>query len=514
MVYIVMALSMQIILPLNASASWALEHGVGQVNMPVTTANKLANKYFQTGLALMESFEFDDAKLYFLKAQKQDPKFAMAYWGEAMTSVIFLWFLVDYPTIEKVYQRMEQQADLRNLSPLEKALINSTKVLFTASGRNLEAASKQSAIFKYRLAMAKVYQSFKFNPDVIYLYVHSILATRHGINDYPTNFKAGTLLKSVYENNSSHPGVNHLLLHSFENVAQSYMAKDAAEHYPKIAPGAIHGLHMPSHYYFYQGNWQRLVELNQIAWDESLKRQKAMKLDDDSLEYHGYSWLIYSYLQLNDAPKALAAINDISHKQVSVKRDKYLGYVIGQFLLHTQQDPKLSKSVEAIPINTKHFNAETKAGYLFSMAVRNGYTNIIEIDKAIDHIQKTILPQIKNQAPTVRDEVAIIFKQLNALKIYATGKPNEAIELLGKVAKEEDNSYREHGVPMVVKPTHELLGDLLMAENRYGEALLEYKKELLHNSLRRLSVEGLMLAATKTGNDIERQYAALMLQKL
>lgn len=505
---------MQIVLPLNANASWALKHGVGQVNMPVTTSNKLAKKYFQTGLALMESFEFNDAKLYFLKAQKQDPKFAMAYWGEAMTSVVFLWFVVDYPTIENVYQRMEQQADLSHLSPLEKALIDSTKVLFMASGRNLEATSKQSAIFNYRLAMAKVYQSFRSDPDVIYLYAHSILATRHGINDYPANFKAGTLLKSVYANNPSHPGVNHLLLHSFENVAQSYMAKDAAERYPLIAPGAIHGLHMPSHYYFYQGNWQRLVELNQIAWDESLKRQKAMRLGDDSLEYHGYSWLIYGYLQLNDTPKALAAIIDISHKQASVKRDKYLGYVIGQFLLHTQQDPKLQQRVKAIKINTKHFNAETKVGYLFSVAVCDGYKNSAEIDKAINIIQTTILPQLKKEAPTVRDEVGIIFKQLNAIKLYATGKANEAIELLGQVAKEEDDSYREHGVPMVVKPTHELLGDLLVAQNRYGEALLEYKKELLHNPLRRLSVEGLMLSATKIENDIERQYAALMLQKL
>ena len=33
----------------------------------------------------MHSFEHDDAREAFVEAQKADPNFAMAYWGEAMT---------------------------------------------------------------------------------------------------------------------------------------------------------------------------------------------------------------------------------------------------------------------------------------------------------------------------------------------------------------------------------------------------------------------------------------------
>src|SRR3989304_1370887 len=43
------------------------------------------------GVLLMHSFEYDDAKEPFQEAQKADPGFAMAYWGEAMTYNHAVW---------------------------------------------------------------------------------------------------------------------------------------------------------------------------------------------------------------------------------------------------------------------------------------------------------------------------------------------------------------------------------------------------------------------------------------
>ena len=39
----------------------------------------------------MHSFEYDDAREAFVEAQKADPGFAMAYWGEAMTYNHAVW---------------------------------------------------------------------------------------------------------------------------------------------------------------------------------------------------------------------------------------------------------------------------------------------------------------------------------------------------------------------------------------------------------------------------------------
>src|SRR5512132_3833205 len=46
---------------------------------------------FQRGLALLHSFEYDQAAESFRAAQAADPVFAMAFWGEALTYTHLLW---------------------------------------------------------------------------------------------------------------------------------------------------------------------------------------------------------------------------------------------------------------------------------------------------------------------------------------------------------------------------------------------------------------------------------------
>ena len=49
------------------------------------TENAEALKDFKRGLLLLHNFEYPDAKELFHEAQKKDPLFGLAYWGEAMT---------------------------------------------------------------------------------------------------------------------------------------------------------------------------------------------------------------------------------------------------------------------------------------------------------------------------------------------------------------------------------------------------------------------------------------------
>ena len=57
---------------------------LGKIDFP-TSGSAAAQPAFLKGVLLMHSFEYDDAREAFLEAQKADPGFAMAYWGEAMT---------------------------------------------------------------------------------------------------------------------------------------------------------------------------------------------------------------------------------------------------------------------------------------------------------------------------------------------------------------------------------------------------------------------------------------------
>src|SRR5512147_1972276 len=58
--------------------------GVGDIHHPVSTRNKLAQKYFDQGVSLIYAFNHLEAERAFVQAQKLDPNFAMAWWGQAL----------------------------------------------------------------------------------------------------------------------------------------------------------------------------------------------------------------------------------------------------------------------------------------------------------------------------------------------------------------------------------------------------------------------------------------------
>src|SRR5687768_3441608 len=61
-----------------------LWEGLGRVTYRITTANELAQSYFNQGLRLTYAFNHSEAQRAFRKAQKLDPDCAMCFWGEAL----------------------------------------------------------------------------------------------------------------------------------------------------------------------------------------------------------------------------------------------------------------------------------------------------------------------------------------------------------------------------------------------------------------------------------------------
>ena len=65
-----------------------------------------AQPAFLRGLALLHNFEYDDAAAAFREAQKRDPHFAMAYWGEAMTHNHGIWREQDSVKARAILERL------------------------------------------------------------------------------------------------------------------------------------------------------------------------------------------------------------------------------------------------------------------------------------------------------------------------------------------------------------------------------------------------------------------------
>ena len=204
---------------------------------------------------------------------------------------------------------------------------------------------------------------------------------------------------------------------------------------------------------------------------------------------------------------------DIVESAQSRHRDYYLAHVIADFILQSPDGTPHRQGLIDMDFNVSQVNAENQTAYLFVLAwhaFESG--NRHKAFEIIDRIEKEV--SIEGQAPTVVDEVAIMKEQLVALADYHDGNIETAISLLRKTARREDVSFIEHGIPLIIKPTHELVGDILFENKRYGEALRHYKLAAFNNRGRRLAVEGILKSAQLSNDEEEVQHAEMRLKRL
>ncbi|MFT5139937.1 MAG: tetratricopeptide (TPR) repeat protein [Lysobacterales bacterium] len=493
--------------------SWQGVENIGEVDFKTSCRQGDTQALINAGLGLLHSFEYEFALLNFQSAQEIEPSCAFAYWGEAMTNLKIIFFALNYQSASDIYARMEQFSELENINEKERALVDATRVLITEGDKQADGTDESSSIFYYRNAMQRVHEKWPNDPDIATFYSLAVIGTRFGIEDFSTNLVSGTPVESLITMFPKHPGLLHLTLHSYENRWQSWRSKIAGETYAKYSPGTIHSLHMPSHYYYYRGDWDALIKINENAWSQSKQQQQQLDLDEYMREYHGYSWAIYAWLQQEQYSRAYAGVKDMLESKQSGRRDYYLTHVIADFILQSPKDTPHRQTLIDMPFDVSQVNAENKTGYLFVQAwdaFNKGDKN--KAHKMIERIDKDV--SVEGQARSVVDEVAIMKAQLNALSDYYGGNTERALASLRKTAQDEENSFIEHGVPLIIKPTHELLGDILLDMERYGEALRYYKLSALFHRGRRLSVQGVLKAAQLTGDDEEIQHATMRLNKL
>src|SRR5213594_2318868 len=103
--------------------------GLGVITFP-TSGSAEAQPSFLRGVAALHSFEYEDANEAFRQAQKIDPGFAMAYWGEAMTYNQTLWRHEDVAAARQVLARLGSTTAVRGRAstPQERAWLSAIEI--------------------------------------------------------------------------------------------------------------------------------------------------------------------------------------------------------------------------------------------------------------------------------------------------------------------------------------------------------------------------------------------------
>lgn len=305
---------------LNSSLS------LGSIDFP-TSATGEAQEEFLTGVLALHSFWYPEARDHFQKAQKLDPSFAMAYWGEAMTYDHPIWEQHKQERGAKVLDQLNQQIEENNISwsKREKRYIKAIRVLYEDEA-NLGERRK-----KYAEAMHSLSNQYPDDDEALAfaaLARMSVPSYNYSNPDVRDVVPIAADLEDLYQRNPDHPGAMHYLIHVYDSEKFAEMGLRPARDYANIAYSSSHAIHMPSHIYKHLEMWNKVIESNIRAYEASVEWQQETGRPLKDRDYHSFRWLFEAYLEVNNFEEACEIIQDMNRiKALAQKRDEDLGRI-------------------------------------------------------------------------------------------------------------------------------------------------------------------------------------------
>ena len=495
---------------LVAAAMAAHAQELGTISFP-TSGAAAAQPAFLEGVKALHSFQFDEAADAFRRAQKADPDFVMAYWGEAMSHNHPLWAQQDRDAARKVLEKLAPTHEARVARaklPKEKAFLEAMQVLYESPGDKL-ARDKAYSEF-----MAGLYARWPEDHEIATFYSLSLLGTvRPGDTGFRRQALAASIAQKVFAANPKHPGAAHFIIHAFDDPDHAPLALDEANLYAKIAPAAAHALHMPSHIYVQRGMWQQVVDSNVDAYKAAVATIKRMGTAEGREDFHTLSWLAYGNLMLgrfDEAAKNLDFARQASERNAGkgAVRNGYLAMRARQ-ILETGQWEKISLEAPAAPAGDAHAGMPGMAmgGYDAS----NAWIFIAGVsaaklgDTATAAAAEARLRAAREKTASsgnayAAKEVTILEKEVAAYARLAAGQKEEAVKLAKEAADIELTTSAPSGPPDPMKPASELHGEMLLEANRPAEAIAAFEQSLLRTPKRTPSLLGLARASAQAGN--------------
>jgi tetratricopeptide (TPR) repeat protein len=479
---------------------------VGLVNF-ATSGSSEAQPYLLRGLAQLHNFEYPDAANLFRQAQKLDPSFAMAYWGEAMTYNHPLWFEQDQAAARAALGRLAPTPEARAAkagTERERDYLHAVEILYGEG-------SKEERDDRYAIEMASLHAKYPADVDAAAFYALSLMGTAHKGRDIPTYMRALAILEDLFYANPNHPGVAHYLIHASDDPVHAPLGLHAARSYSNIAPAAAHAQHMTSHIFVAMGMWDDVVRANEVASDV-VNRLRAASNRPPQLCGHYTFWLEYGYLQQGRVQSARTVLEGCEKQAqqaspsagaASPDPDNFalasFAEMRARYLIDTGD---WKGEIAAIP-----FPSGARPQIRATFAFGSGYAAVHRGDlqaarTALDQL-KTARAEMKQQLADdsqERNRLGILETQLQAMISAADGSLAQAVKSLQEIAPTEEAMPFEFGPPFVEKPSYELLGELLLKSGDASAARAAFRTALQHTPERTSSLMGLSNAQKAMGD--------------
>jgi tetratricopeptide (TPR) repeat protein len=385
--------------------------------------------------------------------------------------------------------------------------------------------------------MEKIYRAYPDDLDAAAFYALSLLGQlRMDTKSYRLQAQAGAIALEVYRKNPSHPGAAHYIIHAFDDPDHAILALPAARRYADIAPEAHHARHMPSHIFLQLGMWPEAAASNESAWQASDAWIKRKNLSITKRDYHSLHWLLYVYLQQGRYHKAEELLTLMKQSMSESNYDDKLrpGYYENQyanmaaaFVVETERwdlaekffpPSTIERPVADSPATNGHGGHGAMQASVSSSAAAPGNGQmtvrasnrsqtlplfIRGLSSALSgsvQAEKSVIA-LKEMSGGPGDSLLMIREmEITALTAARRKDYDQAILSMRQATGLEEMIGPPSGPPGLIKPSHELYGELLLQAGKAREAAAQFKIALLRQPNRARSLLGLARAGVKSGD--------------
>ena len=496
---------------------------LGRVVFP-NSGSAAAQADFLRGVAWLHSFMYEDAIDSFRAAQKIDPSFALAYWGEAMSFSQPLWFFEEVPQARAALAKLAPTPEARIAkaqTPREQMFMRAVEALFGPG----ETAARAAA---YAGLMSKLAADHPADDEAQTFYALALLSTLpRGDAALPTRKQAGEIAEKVFARNANHPGAAHYILHAYDHGSLVARALPAARAYAKIAPAASHALHMPAHAFLQVGFWDEAAASDEASWNASIAWAKRRGLSIASRDYHSLAWLQYEWTQqgrFSKTKEAIAFVDQALKASVSSSpkpqaasplhsgghgygEQSEIGRGSGEAALRNDRGSMRARYIieserwAEMEGQTTFDNIEE----LFALGLSAvNLRDAARVQAVIGEFRKAAAP---GQPPELREQAEIMLRQSEALYQFARGQHQAAFAILDHAASLQGRMPKPIGRPFPVLDVNELYGDLLLQVGRAKEAISRFDRVLARTPNRSRALLGLARAYRNAGDDTNAKAA-------
>ena len=468
--------------------------GTVSFNATVPAANQ---KDFNTGIALLHSFEYDEAEKMFAKVIDGAPDCAMAYWGVAMSNFHPLWMPPSPAELQKGLQVVQVARSIKNKTKRESDYIEAIAQFY----EHADELDHRARVLKFEKAMADVYRLYPDDKEAVVFYALALNAAVDPTDKtYSRQRKSFELLEPIFQQQPLHPGIAHYIIHNMDYPGLAELALPAARKYASIAPASAHAQHMPSHIFTRLGLWDESIKSDLASVSSAQCYAEKAKLAHWDEELHGLDYLVYAYLQQKDDSSAkqqldyLESIHEVSPANFKV------AYAFAASPARYALERKDWKMAAALQLHAANFQWKDFAWQeaIIHFAKVLGYVHLNNLDEAEKELNqlKTLYQNLLTQKNKAMEaaQVDVQIKTSEAWMELLKGNKQKAKELMIAAADKEDAMEKHPVTPGSVLPARELLGEMLLELNEPALAIQAFEQDLKINPNRRNGMIGLNTA--------------------